>query len=135
MSITTATNASYTENPHKKKGAPGGAPNTHINNIPPGDKKQQLAERLLDRISGRDRPLKRPANTGVDRVLRRLISERNANGEDIIINNGEGYFRAGADDRPAVVEYWIKETHRASEIKRKADTMMATYINIYGGSE
>ena len=40
MSITTATNASYTENPHKKKSAPGGAPINHLKCTPPGEKLQ-----------------------------------------------------------------------------------------------
>jgi len=106
-----------------------------INGTPSGSKNQWLAEFLLDNIGGRDHPLKRPKNPSLDRELRGLISERNAAGEDIIINNGEGYYRAGPDDRPAVFEYWVKETHRAKEIKKKADTMMATYTTIYGGTE
>lgn len=106
-----------------------------INGNTPGGKNQQLAEFLLGCIGGREHPIKRPRNSSVDRILRGLISERNAAGEDIIINNGEGYYRAGPDDRPAVFEYWIKETHRAKEIKKKADVMMATYIAIYGGYE
>ena len=89
----------------------------------------------MGHIGDREHPLKRPKDPSLDRVLRGLISERNAAGEDIIVNNGEGYYRAGPDDRPAVFEYWVKETHRAKEIKQKADTMMATYIAIYGGCE
>lgn len=106
-----------------------------LNGNTPGGKNQWLAEFLLDRIGDRDHPIKRPKDPSVDRMLRGLISERNAAGEDIIINNGDGYYRPGADDRPAVFEYWVKETHRAREIKNKADTMMATYISIYGGYE
>ena len=106
-----------------------------INGNTPGSKNQWLAEFLLDHIGDREHPLKRPKDPSVDRVLRGLISERNAAGEDIIINNGEGYYRAGPDDRPAVFEYWVTETHRAKEIKKKADTMMATYTTIYGGYE
>ena len=120
----------------KKKSAPGGTqfPNQDYRTIP-GGKSQWLAEFLLERIGDREHPLKRPKNASVDRVLRGLIAEKNAAGEDIIINNGEGYYRAGPDDRPAVFEYWIKETHRAKEIKNKADTMMATYTSIYGRYE
>ena len=120
----------------KEKGMPGGTPipNQDYGNTP-RMKNQQLAQILLECIRGREHPLKRPKNASVDRELRGLISERNAAGEDIIINNGDGYFRAGPDDRPAVFEYWIKETHRAREIKKKADTMMATYISMYGGYE
>ena len=89
----------------------------------------------MGHIGDREHPLKRPKNPSLDRVLRGLIAERNAAGEDIIINNGDGYYRAGPDDRPAVFEYWVKETHRAKEIKKKADVMMATYTTIYGGYE
>ena len=131
----TKTNTSSSESQYKKKSTPEGAPLTHLKSTPPGNKNQWLAELLLDNIGDRSHPLKRPKNPSVDRELRGLISERNAAGEDIIINNGEGYYRPGADDRPAVFEYWVKETHRASEIKKKADTMMATYIEIYGGYE
>ena len=113
-------------------------PHTHlkqINGNTPGSKNQWLAGFLLENIGDRDHPMKRPKNPSLDRELRGLISERNSAGEDIIINNGNGYFRPGADDRPAVREYWIKETHRAMEIKKKADMVMATYIEIYGGYE
>lgn len=106
-----------------------------INGNTPGGKNQQLAEFLLNCIGDRDHPIKRPRNTSVDRILRGLITERNAAGEDIIVNNGYGYFRAGPDDRPAVLEYWMKETHRAREIKNKADMMMNTFIEMYGGYE
>ena len=118
-----------------KKSTPGGAPDRQVKDTPPRSKRQELAEFLLGCIGDSTHPVKRPRNASVDRELRGLIAERNAAGEDIIINNGEGYFRAGPDDRPAVFEYWIKETHRAREIKNKADTMMATYTAIYGGYE
>lgn len=119
-----------------KKSAPGGAPTKdQINITPPRSKRQELAEFLLGCIGDSTHPVKRPKNASVDRELRGLIAERNAAGEDIIINNGDGYYRAGENDRSAVFEYWIKETHRAKEIKHKADTMMATYISIYGGYE
>lgn len=94
-----------------------------------------MAEFLLGCIGDSTHPVKRPKNASVDRELRGLIAERNAAGEDIIINNGDGYYRAGENDRAAVFEYWVKETHRAKEIKKKADTMMATYTMIYGGFE
>lgn len=135
MSITTKTSASSTESPHKKS-APGGAPiEDQIQNTPPRSKRQELAEFLLGCIGDSTHPVKRPKNASVDRELRGLIAERNAAGEDIIINNGDGYYRAGENDRAAVFEYWVKETHRAAEIKKKADTMMATYTTIYGGYE
>ena len=106
-----------------------------INGNTPGGKNQWLAEFLLDNIGDRSHPLKRPKNPSLDRELRGLIAERNAAGEDIIINSGEGYYRAGPDDRPAMFEYWVAETHRAKEIKHKADVMMATYVEVYGGYE
>lgn len=125
-------------NKHKKMESTAGAAliiQKQINGNTPGGKNQWLAEFLLDNIGDRDHPLKRPKNPSLDRELRGLISERNAAGEDIIINSGDGYYRAGPDDRPAVFEYWVKETHRAKEIKKKVDTMMATYTAIYGGYE
>ena len=134
----TATNAKSTENRHKKSMAlPEEVPHhlKLLNGNTPGSKNQWLAEFLLDNIGGRDHPLKRPKNPSLDRELRGLIAERNAAGEDIIINSGDGYYRAGPDDRTAVFDYWVKETHRAKEIKKKVDTMMATYTAIYGGYE
>lgn len=118
-----------------KKSTPEGAPLTHLKSTPSESKNQQLAKFLLGCIGDRMHPVKRPHNRSVDRILRGLISERNAAGEDIIINSGEGYYRAGPDDRPAMFEYWVTETHRAKEIKHKADVMMATYVEIYGGYE
>lgn len=118
-----------------KKGTPEGAPISQIKDTPPGGKNQWLAEFLMGHIGDREHPLKRPKNPSLDRVLRGLIAERNAAGEDIIVNLGDGYFRAGPDDRPAVLEYWMKETHRAREIKNKADMMMNTFIEMYGGYE
>lgn len=106
-----------------------------LNGNTPGSKNQWLAEFLLEHIGDKDHPMKRPKDPSVDRILRGLITERNAAGEDIIVNNGFGYFRAGPDDRPAVLEYWMKETHRAREIKNKADMMMNTFIEMYGGYE
>lgn len=118
-----------------KKSTPEGAPISQIKDTPPGGKNQWLAEFLLSHIGDREHPIKRPKNPSVDRELRGLISERNAAGEDVIINLGGGYFRAGPDDRPAVLEYWMKEKHRAKEIAKKADTMMNTYVEMYGGYE
>ena len=118
-----------------KKSTPGGAPDRQVKDTPPRSKRQELAEFLLGCIGDSTHPVKRPRNASVDRELRGLIAEKNAAGEDIIINNGDGYYRAGENDRAAVFEYWVKETHRAAEIKKKADTMMATYTTIYGGYE
>ena len=122
-------------NQTNKKGTPEGAPISQLKSTPSVSKNQQLAEFLLGCIGDREHPIKRPRNRSVDRIFRGLISERNAAGEDIIINSGEGYYRAGPDDRPAMFEYWVAETHRAKEIKHKADVMMATYVEVYGGYE
>ena len=88
MSTTTATNVNSTESQYKKKSTPGGAPLNLklINDTPPGSKNQWLAEFLLDHIGDRDHPMKRPNNRSVDRVFRGLITERNATGQDTIIN-------------------------------------------------
>ena len=129
MSTMMKTSASYIENPHKKKSAPGGAPSSHINDTPPGDKKQELAERLLEHIGDREHPLHRPANPGIDRVLRRLIAERNAKGTDLIINVGCGYFRPSPDDKPAFLEYYAKEKHRIKQLDKKLDKMFDTFIS------
>ena len=40
MSTTMKTSASYIENPHKKKSAPGGAPSNHLKCTPPEKKIQ-----------------------------------------------------------------------------------------------
>ena len=134
----TATNTNSTENRHKKSMAlPEEVPHHQklINGNTPGSKNQWLAEFLLDNIGDREHPMKRPKDPSIDREFRGLISERNAAGEDLIINNGGGYYRPGADDRPAMLEYWMKEKHRAREIAKKADTMMNTFISMYGGYE
>lgn len=135
MSTTTKTDANSTERTHKKRSGTTEAVPHHqklINGTTTESKVQRLAEFLLDHIGDREHPLKRPANRSVDRYLRGLIQEKNAAGEDIIINNGEGYYRPGPDDGPAVREYWAKEKHRAHEIEKKADRMMMTYLSKYG---
>ena len=121
---------------NKKKDAPGGTP------IPkqdyrtiPKSKNQYLAELMLDKIGDRDHPLKRPPSPGIDRELRGLIAERNADGSDIIINLGEGYFRPGAEDRSVFYQYILAEKSRAREIIRKVDTMLDTYEEQYGRCE
>ena len=75
--------------------------------------------------------IKRPKNGSIDRELRELIAQKNAAGDDVIINIGEGYFRAGPDDGPALREYVAKEKARAKTIKEKADTMMRTWEELY----
>lgn len=100
----------------KKKSTPGGAPISTTNNgTTPGTKNQSLADILLDAISGIDRPMKRPRNTVVDRELRKKIEERNASGEDCIINVGEGYFRPV---KGSEVDEWAFGYYKAKEMKR-----------------
>ena len=128
----TATNMNSTENRHKKSTAlPEETPHNLklINGNTPGSKNQWLAEFLLDNIGDRDHPLKRPKNPSLDRELRGLISERNAAGEDIIINSGDGYFRPSPDDKPAFLEYYAKEKHRIKQLDKKLDKMFDTFIS------
>ena len=134
MSITTATSASYTENPHKKS-APGGAPiKDQINITPPRSKRQELAEFLLGCIGDSTHPVKRPKNASVDRELRGLIAERNKSG-DYIINDGAGYYRPrrgdGFDEHCFDI-YTRKELSRAYDIIDKVNAMRNAY---YGGNE
>ena len=138
MSTMTKTDASSTERTHKKKEGTTGAvpqPLKLLNGTTPGSKVQWLAEFLLNNISDRDHPMKRPKDSSVDRYLRGLIQEKNAAGEDVIINNGEGYYRPGADDRPAVLEYYLREKAKIRESEKKLDTMMDTYTSMYGRYE
>lgn len=100
-----------------------------INGNTPGSKNQWLAEFLLEHIGDRDHPLKRPKDPSVDRVLRGLIAKRNAKGEDLVINLGEGYFRPSPDDKPAFLEYYAKEKHRIKQTEKKLDTMFDTFIS------
>ena len=97
----------------------------------PGSKTQWLAEILLDFVGDSEHPLKRPKNPSVDRALRKLIELKNITGDDIIINNGSGYFRPGPHGGPAVREYLAKERERAETIMTKANTMEATYKGRY----
>ena len=120
----------------KKKSAPGGTPiSNQINRTIPKARNQWLAEILLDMISGRDCPLRRPINASIDRELRGLIAEKNAAGEDVIINLGDGYFRPGEEDREAFLEYYRKEMHRIKEIAKKLNTMLDTYTEQFGRYE
>ena len=112
-----------------KKGTPEGAPISQIKDTPPGSKNQWLAEFLIGHIGDREHPLKRPKNPNVDRALRALIAEKNAKGEDLVINLGEGYFRPNPDDKPAFLEYYAKEKHRIKQMEKKLDTMFNTFIS------
>lgn len=118
---------------NKKKSTPGGAQfpeqehyTTSVNNA------QWLAEILLDLIAEQEKPVKRPRNATVDRKLRNLIAEKNEDGEDVIINLGSGYFRAGRDDGPALREYLAKEDARAERILAKNRMIRTTWEERYG---
>ena len=115
----------------KKKGTPEGAPVLHKNGSTSLGKNQMLVDILLDLLDEGHR-IRRPKNGSIDRELRELISDKNRFGEDVIINVGNGYFRAGPDDRPALREYLAKERSRAKQILDKADTMEKTWEALYG---
>ena len=101
-----------------------------INGTTPREKSE--AERLFDRIgTGADHALKRPRDAKVDRQLRQLIAEANANGTDCIINSGGGYFRPGEDDEGAFEDYIAAERSRAREILRKTSRMQQTFDRRY----
>jgi len=119
----------------KRKAHPEARKSHQINRTIPKARNQWLAEILLDMVGGSDCPIRRPINTSIDRELRGLIAERNAAGEDVIINLGAGYFRPDENDRPAFLEYYKKEMHRIKEIEKKLDTMMDTYTARYGRYE
>ena len=116
----------------KSKSTPGGAPmhQRQCNGTTSGEKSE--AERLFDRIgTGADHALRRPRDPKVDRQLRQLIAEANANGTDCIINLGSGYFRPGEDDEGAFEDYIAAERSRAREILRKASRMQQTFDRRY----
>ena len=115
----------------KKKGTPEGAPVQHKNGSTSLGKNQMLVDILYDLLDEGHR-VKRPKNGSIDRELRELIAQKNAAGDDVIINIGEGYFRAGPDDGPALREYVAKERARAKTISDKAETMMETWEALYG---
>ena len=120
----------------KKKGAPSGTPiSNQLDRTIPKARNQWLAEILLDMIGGRSQPVRRPLNASIDRELRGRIAEKNAAGEDVIINLGDGYFRPGEEDRTAFYQYILAERSRAKEILKKLDTMMDTYTAQYGKDE
>lgn len=73
---------------------------------------------------GHANAIPRPADPYYDRLLRRQIEEANKNG-DVIINNGNGYFRPVPGDKIDEAElshYLASEYQRAQNIhlKRKA---------------
>ena len=114
----------------KKKGTPEGAPSQHKNGSTSLGKNQMLVDILLDLLNEGHR-IRRPKNGSIDRELRDLIAQKNAAGDDVIINIGKGYFRAGPDDEPALREYLAKERSRAKQILDKADTMERTWEALY----
>ena len=125
----TKTSTSSSESQYKKKSTPEGALIPQDNGTTSGEKSE--AERLFDKIgTGAYYALRRPKDARVDRQLRRLISEANANG-DCIINDGSGYFRPGEEDDMAAEAYFAQERHRAWEILHKISRMEEKFEERY----
>ena len=94
-------------------------------------KQQDIEARVLFRKIGivRERAIKRPENRSLDRKLRRLIAEANAQG-CLIINVGSGIYIPRLDvpeeDRE-LREYIAKKTRRGVEPLKKARAMNKAY--------
>lgn len=94
-------------------------------------KQQDIEARLLFRQIGigRERAIKRPENRSLDRKLRRLIAEANAQG-CLIINVGSGIYIPRLDvpeEDSELREYIAKETSRGVETLKKARAMNKAY--------
>lgn len=94
-------------------------------------KQQDIEARLLFRKIGigRERAIKRPENRSLDRKLRRLIAEANAQG-CLIINVGSGIYIPRIDvpeEDSELREYIAKETSRGVETLKKARAMNKAY--------
>lgn len=94
-------------------------------------KHQDIEARLLFRKIGigRERAIKRPENRSLDRKLRKLIAEANAQG-CLIINVGSGIYIPRLDvpeEDSELREYIAKETSRGVETLKKARAMNKAY--------
>jgi hypothetical protein len=94
-------------------------------------KQQDIEARLLFRQIGigRERAIKRPENRSLDRKLRRMIAEANAQG-CLIINVGSGIYIPRIDvpeEDSELREYIAKETSRGVETLKKARAMNKAY--------
>nr|DAF22457.1 MAG TPA: hypothetical protein [Caudoviricetes sp.] len=94
-------------------------------------KQQDIEARLLFRQIGigRERAIKRPENRSLDRKLRGLIAEANAQG-CLIINVGSGIYIPRLDvpeEDSELREYIAKETSRGLETLKKARAMNKAY--------
>ena len=94
-------------------------------------KQQDIEARVLFRIIGigRERAIKRRENRSLDRKLRRLIAEANAQG-CLIINVGSGIYIPRLDvpeEDSELREYIAKETSRGVETLKKAPAMNKAY--------
>ena len=94
-------------------------------------KQQDIEARLLFRQIGigRERAIKRPDNRSLDRKLRGLIAEANAQG-CLIINVGSGIYIPRLDvpeEDSELREYIAKETSRGVETLKKARAMNKAY--------
>lgn len=85
------------------------------------------ALRLFNRIpTGRNRALRGATR---NRTFRQLVENANRSGKDLIINNGEGYFRPDIYDPGDIKElhqYLDRETGRANEMLGKVKVMRTT---------
>ena len=94
-------------------------------------KQQDIEARLLFRQIGigRERAIKRQDNRSLDRKLRGLIAEANAQG-CLIINVGSGIYIPRLDvpeEDSELREYIAKETSRGVETLKKARAMNKAY--------
>ena len=113
-----------------KKSTPFGAPvsKQDYGTTPKG---KSHAQALFDKIgTGPERAVRRPKDSFADRKFRELISNANKNG-DHIINDGNGYYRAGKDDQPELEHYLRAELKRAKESTDKVDAMRESYFGRY----
>ena len=115
-------------NSRNKKSAPGGTQILKQDNSTMPERRSH-AQILFDRIGTGKKNAVRVSNRD-NREFRRLVSQANKNG-DVIINNGDGYYRAGPDDKDEVNHYVRSELHRAQEIEDKAYAMKDAYYGRY----
>lgn len=112
---------------NKKKSAPVGTQILEQDHSTTPERKSH-AQKLFDRIgTGKKNALK------VDNKnwqFRALVANANMNG-DCIINVGNGYYRAGPDDKEDVSRYLWREMHRAEVIEDKVQAMREAYFGRY----
>ena len=82
------------------------------------------AEQLFSQIGDIKSPVKRPVDRNEDRTLRKLIHKAQESG-DVIINNGDGYFRVDTNDPDQVMLARHYLNKRKSHIRRNAECVLA----------